>query len=136
MSDKTTLPNSILVRAPVTMNIGPVPADFDSSAQVMSFGLQNFARILSEKGIAADVDGQFALGTFSMNGEAAATQNTDGVRIDLRAYRLQPAGDQHDLEISTDLGASFSHVATFVDYDFARLVGDAWVDGRIEKAGA
>ncbi len=82
------------------------------------------------------MDGQCALGTFSINGEDAATQNTDGVRIDLRAFRLQPAGEKHDLEISTDLGASFSHAGTFQDYDFARSVGDAWVEGRIEKAGA
>src|SRR3546814_8124497 len=57
MPDSTKNPISILLRAPVTMKIGPVPADLTSSDQIMSFGLNNFARILSEKGIAADVDG-------------------------------------------------------------------------------
>src|SRR3546814_9033700 len=55
MPDSTKNPISILLRAPVTMKIGPVPADLTSSDQIMSFGLNNFARILSEKGIAADV---------------------------------------------------------------------------------
>src|SRR3546814_20073461 len=49
MPDSTKNPISILLRAPVTMKIGPVPADLTSSDQIMSFGLNNFARILSEK---------------------------------------------------------------------------------------
>lgn len=131
-----THPNSILVRAPVTMNIGPIPADLKSSSQIMTFGLQNFARILSEKGIDADVDARCALGTFSMDGVGAATQTTDGVRVDQRVYRLQPEGDQHRLEISVDLGANFDFAGNFASYDFARTIGDAWQEGRIEKAGA
>src|SRR3546814_5378087 len=78
MPDSTKNPISILLRAPVTMKIGPVPADLTSSDQIMSFGLNNFARILSEKGIAADVHGQFALGSFSIDGGPAAIQPTAG----------------------------------------------------------
>ena len=136
MSEDSNNPKSILLRAPVTMKIGPVPTDLTTSDQIMSFGLNNFARILSEKGIAADVDGQLALGTFSIDGGPAATQNTAGIRIDQRAARVQPSGDKHDLEISNDLGETYSLVGSFVNYDIARSFGDAWVEGRIEKAGA
>src|SRR3546814_5877047 len=89
MPDSTKNPISILLRAPVTMKIGPVPADLTSSDQIMSFGLNNFARILSEKGIAADVDGQFAPGSFSIDSGPAAPQTTAGIRIDQRAAPVQ-----------------------------------------------
>src|SRR3546814_15623399 len=114
MPDSTKNPISILLRAPVTMKIGPVPADLTSSDQIMSFGLNNFARILSEKGMAADVDGQFALGSFSIDGGPAATQTTAGIRIDQRAARVQPTGAKPDLDISTDLGTTFYHIASLL----------------------
>src|SRR3546814_9281087 len=40
------------------------------------------------------------------------------------------------LEISNDLGTTFNVIGSFVEYDIARSFGDAWVEGRIEKAGA
>lgn len=132
----TNEPKSILMRAPVTMNIGPIPEDVTSSSGIMSFGINNFVRILAEKGIKASVDGQFAIGTFGMNGEAAKSQTFAGITLNDRAFRIQPAGDQHQLEISSDLGTSFDIAGTFPSYDFANLIGSAWVDGRIEKAEA
>lgn len=133
MSDKI---NSILLSVPVTMKIGPVPGDITEGHAAMSFGLQNFARILSENGLPASVDGKLAIGTFSLDGEPAVTQTIGGIRLDTRAFRVQPDGDNHQLEISTDLGESFKVAGNFVDYDFANLIGEAWVDGRIEKAAA
>src|SRR3546814_7358211 len=78
----------------------------------------------------------FALGSCAIDGGPAATQTTAGIRIDQRAARVQPNGDKHDLEISNDLGTTFNVIGSFVEYDIARSFGDAWVEGRIEKAGA
>src|SRR3546814_13316540 len=97
MPDSTKNPISILLRAPVTMKIAPVPADLTSSDQIMSFGLNNFARLLSAKGIAADVDGQYALGSFSIEGSSAPTKPTAGNQHHTRGAHTPP-NRQHNTQ--------------------------------------
>jgi hypothetical protein len=124
----------ITIRAPITMKIGPVPDEVQGSAGLFSFGIQNLGRVLSERGIAAQIDGEKAIATFALPGETALSQTARGLVLDNRAFRIQPAANgQHQLEVSEDKGSTFQISGTFPDYAFARAVGDAWVDGRVEK---
>ncbi|QAY80204.1 hypothetical protein [Sphingosinicella sp. BN140058] len=124
----------ITVRAPVSIKIGPVPQDITATAGVIAYGHQNFGKIFSERGIAAHIHGEDSVVTFSIDGEQPAkSQTANGLVLDERTFRIQPAGpDRHTLEISTDLGTTFRFGGTFADAVFAKAIGDAWVDGRIE----
>lgn len=124
---------NVTVRAPITMVIGPVPSEVEGPSGLFSFGLAHMTNIFAEKNIKAHIEGEQVIATFSINDEVAKSQTARGLVLDDRAYRILPAGERHDLQISLDLGKTFSSAATFIDYDFARAVGDAWVDGRVEN---
>lgn len=125
---------SVHVRVPVTIAVGPVPENLTSPSEIFQFGLANIKSIFSERGISANIDGEHALATFSLRDEAAKTQTARGLVLDNRAFRIQPAGEKHALELSNDLGASFNIAGSFDSYDFADAVGTAWVAGRVEVA--
>jgi hypothetical protein len=125
----------ITIRVPVTMKIGPVPESIDGPSGIFSFGIQNFGRVLSERGVVADISGEHAVATFALRDENAKSQTARGLVLDDRVFRIQAASNgQHQLETSTDLGETFNVAGTFTDYGFARAIGDAWVDGRVEQA--
>lgn len=132
MNDKT---RSVMMRVPITMNIGPVPGDLTSHSQLFTFALAHIAHILKARGIEAKIDGQVALASYDGgDGEGLKTHTHLGARLDDRHYRVQPAEGGFALETSDDKGVNYVRVAVFNDDAFARAVGDAWVDGRVEKA--
>lgn len=124
---------NVIVRAPVTVVIGPVPDQVDGPSELFRFGLAHMQRIFDDKGIKATFDGKQTVATFAINDEPAKSQTAAGLVLDDRVYRIQPAGEQHQLDLSTDKGVTFTAEATFADYAFARAVGDAWVEGWAEK---
>ncbi len=130
MSDKNM---TVTMRVPMTVKIGPVPSDLTSHSQLFTFALANIKKILADKGIDAQFDGERALASY-VNGDGLATFTSLGAKLDDRHYRLQPSGADHALEISLDRGETFVSIATFSDFDFAKAIGEAWVDGRAEKA--
>lgn len=129
----TDIKRSVTMRVPITMNIGPVPDGVTSHSQLFTFALGHIKKILADKGVVAEFDGARAIAAYA-DGDAVASFTHLGAKLDDRHYRLQPAdGGRHALQISVDGGKSFATVADFDDYDFARGVGEAWVDGRAEK---
>lgn len=131
MTDNT---RNILVRAPITMLIGPVPDEVQSEQAQYKFAIANVSHILDQKGIKANIDGKRVIATVSIPNAPAKSIDFSLNNIDERVYRLQPDGDRHNLEISTDLGKTFQFAAAFADANFAIAVGDSWVDGVITKA--
>lgn len=129
----STPPRNVIVRAPVTMLIGPIPDNIVSADGITSFGLGHMSKIFADKGIKANIEGQQAITTFSINGEPAESQTFAGKKLDVRVFRIQPTEDKHGLELSYDLGKTFELAAEFINYDFARAVGEAWVEGRVEN---
>lgn len=130
MNDKT---RSVMMRVPITLNIGPVPGDLTSHSQLFTFALAHITHILKTRGIEAKIDGQSALASYDA-GDGLSTHTVLGARLDDRHYRVQPAEGGFALETSDDKGVTYVQVAVFDDAAFARAVGDAWVDGRAEKA--
>lgn len=126
----------ILVRAPITLSIAPVPGTVTKAEESVTFGIANFQRILKDKGISCKVDADQALATVVDGVNPAVTYTANGLNIlEERAYRVQINGEKHDLEFSTDLGNTFSVVGTFEDEGLANTIGAAWMDGRIESVG-
>jgi len=130
MNDKT---RSVIMRAPITFNIGPVPGDLKSHSQLFTFALAHVTHILKTRGIEAKIDGQVALASYDA-GEGLKTHTYLGARLDDRHFRVQPVEGGFALETSEDKGVTYAQVGVFNDDAFARAVGDAWVDGRAEKA--
>jgi hypothetical protein len=128
MSDDT---RSVMMRAPITFNIGPVPADLTTHSQLFTFALSHITHLLRARGIEAKIDGKSAIASYDA-GDGLASHVVLGARLDDRHYRIQPEGDGHALEISTDKGATYERAGVFNDRAFADAIGDAWVDGRAE----
>ena len=123
----------VIVRAPITMVIGPVPDEVQGPSALFTFGLGHMQKILSDKGIKAQIEGKQVVATFAGGEAPAETMTAAGLVLDKRAYRVLSEDDQHKLEFSTDLGETFDFAGNFADADLANAVGSAWVDGRVEK---
>jgi len=130
MSEKT---RSVMIRMAITVNVGPVPEDLTSHSQLFTFALAHVTNILKSRGLEAKIDGSTALASYDA-GDGLATYTHLGDRLDDRHYRVQPADKGFALEVSTDSGETYVETAVFNDDAFARAIGDAWVDGRAEKA--
>ncbi len=126
----------VIVRAPITMSIGPVPDTVEKTEEFVTFGIANLQAVLRDKGISAKVDAEQIIATVVDGSEKAETFTANGLQLlDERAYRVQSNGKQHNLEFSTDLGNSFNVVGTFSNEAFANAIGAAWVEGRVESVG-
>lgn len=126
---------SVTMKVPITMNIGPVPEGMDSHSQLFTFALGHIKKILADKGIVAQVDGEHAIAGYASNG-ATAYYTALGAKLDDRHYRIAPeeGGEGHDLQISLDGGKTFTSVAVFNgDYDFVDGLGRSWAEGQAEK---
>lgn len=124
--------NSIIMRVPVSVRVGPVPADITSHAQKFTFALANFKKILADKGIAVELDGERALTSYIVD-DVLKTFTHLQDQLEVRHYQIAPNGDDHSLQISVDEGKTFTEIAVFKDYDVADAFGRAWVDGRAEQ---
>ncbi|AXK43765.1 hypothetical protein [Erythrobacter aureus] len=133
---QTPTSRRVIVRAPITMSIGPVPESVQSTEQFLTFGIANLQAILKDKGITAKVDADQIIATVVDGSDKAETFTANGLKmLDERAYRVQTNGDAHNLEFSTDTGNTFNVVGTFSDETLANAIGTAWVDGRVESVG-
>jgi hypothetical protein len=128
-------PRAATMTVPVTMKIGPIPADVASFSQVFTFALANITKILSDKGISAVVSGEHAVLTYAADGGQPESFVPNGQNVSDRHFRVQPDDvNGHQLEISVDGGETFVGAASFSDYALAEGIGRAWSEGRTEKA--
>lgn len=128
MTDKA---RSVMMTAPITFRVGPVPADLTSHSQLFTFALAHVKHILKQREIDCRVHGELALTRYDA-GDGDATYTVIGNRVDDRHCRVLPTDKGFALEISTDKGVTFNEVAVFNDEAFANMIGDAWVSGRAE----
>ena len=126
---------TVILQAPITIKIGPVPDNIQSHSQIITFALSNLQRLAKERGLPVEIDGKHAVASYLDEG-ALSSFTIGGRRLDDRHYRVQPADGKHALELSDDKGLSFVQIATFEDHDVADSFGQSWVSGRAEKVQA
>ena len=124
-------PRSVIIKVPTAFNIGPVPEDVQGHNGLLAFALAHTAKIISATGVETKLNGDEATITY-VSDNALKTYAATGRELSNRHFRVdERENGLHALEVSTD-GQDYVETGLFNDADFAALVGEAWVAGKVE----
>lgn len=116
---------NLVVRLPVTMQIGDLPAGLTDLASMLAYGPRAVEAILKEAGVSVRVDRELAAVAFHGLGFTPVTVRADGTAITGRQTEVNDT----QVMISEDHGAAFRLAATFANADLASRFARAWQQG-------